>query len=213
MEETEQVADKSYDEKYDQACIQFMLDKQANLSDPSSSTFYVREKATPPLMFKHVDEPLRRLETLRLVKVGIYNRPWTGPDPRIRQVEILPAGMELIRAKVTERTVTTTTTTERITEPIPDEEDSYQYREKKREFTRTERGFGIMHSALDDFLFSMKSKIMKLRRGDLPRRDFKALQIWLDKALEFRGSEVPPDLKAEAQDCVNLPLPGKRRNH
>jgi hypothetical protein len=123
-----------------------MVQEHSKVSDQSSSIFYVRMGNYVPFVCKRIEAQLKRLEELEYCKVTEYIRPSTGQaDQSIRQVNILPAGMEPIRAKITEQTVATT---EKIMEFLP-EDGEYSTPQKRRQFPRTERGYAIMNATPD----------------------------------------------------------------
>jgi len=195
-------AAKVHDKDYDASCIQFLSEEHSKKSDPSETTLYLRTNRRP--LFEQIDQPkLKRLEELGWIKMRDYIRPAIGEaDRSVRQVDILPGGMEAIQQyRISQRTVTTTTTETRI-EPVEPEISG----EKQRQFWRTERGHFITTAPLDSLLSDVKSHVQAIRNANLPIKDRKAHQIWLRLELLSRGNLMPEPLRHEAEDCRDLPL-------
>ncbi len=206
QKETPQASDKTWVQlaPQDEAAVRFIVDLHNKNSDPNSPIDYIRP-ATYSFDWPIREAQLNRLQDLGLVEVKTYIRPASGqPDENVRQINILPTGMDLIRTKIIQHTVTTTTTDREI---LPD----FEVREKRRNFLRTERGFGIMNSTLDDFLDAVKYHVMVVRSGHLNKKELAAHRIWLERALEFRGADIPTELKTEARDVRNTAFVWQRK--
>jgi hypothetical protein len=208
MEQLTQDENRSFGEQ----CVQFMLNEQSKMSDQSESVFYIRWKDYDPCTRMQVQSHLRNLKQLGYVNMIPYIRPFdTKPVPGRLQVNILQPGMALIQAKVTERTVTTTTTaTEKITEPLLVEE-TRQESERKRQFMRTERGYTIMTATnLQDLV---NFHVMRRTEPGATVGDKKSARIWLDYIIQWRRKDLEqsPALFEKAQYYRDLPITRRKR--
>lgn len=206
MEELVEVENRTFGDQ----CIQFMLNEHSKMSDQSKPLFYVRWSEYGPHKRTEVQSRLRHLTKAGYVKVNPYIRPYDGEAvPGRLQVNILPAGMTLVNARITERTVTTTTTTtEKVTEPLPLEE-TYQEYEKKRLFSRTDRGNFILNACLESLISDVKSHIkavVDLSCSGYAKDEgkFRGHQYWLRYWLGYRWKDFPEALRVEAEHYRDL---------
>lgn len=199
MEESVEVENKNYDA----SCVQFMAEEQSKLSDPSQPVFYVRTSRYLPFVWRLVEAQLKRLEELEYCKVTEYIRPSTGQaDPRIKQVNILPAGMQRLHTRTIEQTTVTTT---KVTQTVP-LADEYWTPQRKRNFSRTDRGNAILTMAPEALISDIKSHIKAILNPNVEKAEMRAHQFWLRYELTWRWRDIPDALRVEAEDCRDLPF-------
>jgi len=183
------------------------LDSIQTKHTPGSTTFYLRRDSSPDPRFLELDlELVRFLEAEGILKMTENDYMREGAvDPNIITLHLEPKGQEILRSRVT---TTTQTVTETFQEP---EEPAWKQNKRYRNLARTERGGAILSASPEALASDIRGHIEVLKRGGIPRGEWKARQIWLRYWLLYRGEEIPENLRHEAEDFRDLPFTSRHK--
>ena len=117
------------------------------------------------------------------------------------KISILERGLQIVRS----RTITETTQINQIAS----EED--QEKERKRQFSRTDRGNVILTMSPEALTSNIRHHIKAVRNPTVKRKEMRVSQIWLMYELAWRWPDIPSDLRREAEECRDLPFLSRKR--
>ena len=198
MEDLAQVAEKD-SEAY--ALLQIL---QSNHS-PGSTTFYLRRSDYADKRFLELDlEKIRSLEKQGALKMSDYSRQGIV-DPNVIQLDLTPAGQEVLKSRVT-------TTTQTITETFQEsEEPAWKANKRTRDFVRTERGNMIVTMCPEALESDIRGHLEALRDPNASRKTRTIHKIWLSYELNWRWPDISSELRHEMEDYRDLPITRRKK--